>query len=564
MRHLLKHYLNSLKEEGELDRICVEMLEDLGLTVDFAPQKGTRQYGVDILAHGIMPGESEEKAYALIVKAKDIDRQVFDEAETGVAVSIRECVNVYERNCMPEGCRSLPLVVCIVCGGEIKFEVSESLVSLEEAEFKWAKERKGIWVTGEQWNGDTLAGKLIQSLDNLNILIAPDKRLMSRAIALADDPSSSFVAFKAFANSLLKDNGISESVLLRHLHSLNLAVAMLFEECESDEISNREAAWLAVEYAYLREWEFIQRTKVGKRIGKRQNEALEDIARLYCRIADSYIDRISLFVKERYGFALAVDGYNEVDVILRFYDTLGKLASYGLYQVAKYTAKSEQDEKETSKAETASRINKIATVMSQMLIGNAAAATPLLDSESNAIAMALLFLAKVGCVGLARDWIKILIGGLFASFGQGYGYPVASLGYKELMEHMHSGAGDPIDKKLPSTELLPMIASVSLKLDVLDAYEKVCELIRHLPQNINYQAWFLDEDSENEFFSGKPLCGSQLCSLPISEKSLFVEMLAQEKKASPVALSCCKTAHEGLLFIGCRHYGYPLPGNFIA
>ena len=89
MRRLLKHYLNSLKEEGELDRICVEMLEDLGLTVDFAPQKGTRQYGVDILAHGIMPGESEEKAYALIVKAKDIDRQVFDAAETGVAVSIR-------------------------------------------------------------------------------------------------------------------------------------------------------------------------------------------------------------------------------------------------------------------------------------------------------------------------------------------------------------------------------------------------------------------------------------------------------------------------------------------
>ena len=465
---------------------------------------------------------------------------------------------------MPGGCRSLPLVVCIVCGGEIKFEVSESLVSLEEAEFKWAKEHKGILVAGEEWNGDTLAGKLIKSFDNLNILIAPEKKLMSRAIALANDPSSSFVAFKAFANSLLKEDGVSESVQLRHLHALNLAVAMLFEECESDEISNREAAWLAVEYAYLREWEFIQRNKAGKRIGKRQTEALDDVARLYCRIADSYIDRISLFVKERYGFALAVDGYNEVDVILRFYDTLGKLASYGLYQTTKYTTELAQTENDTTKAEVTLRINKIAAVMSQMLTGNVAAATPLLDSESNAIAMAILFLVQMGYVGLVRDWIKILIGGLFASFGQGYGYPVASLGYKELMEHMHLGGGDPIDNKLPSTELLPMIASISLKLDALDSYEKVCELIRHLPQNINYQVWFLDEDSENEFFSGKPLCGSQLCSLPILEKSLFVEILAQEKKASPVTLSCCKTSHEGLLFIGCRHYGYPLPGNFIA
>ena len=564
MKHLLKHYLYSLKEEGELDRICVEMLEDLGLTVDFAPQKGTRQYGVDILAHGIMPGEVEEKAYALIVKAKDIDRQTFDAPETGVAVSVKECINVYVRNCMPAGCRSLPLVVCVVCGGEVKFEVSESLVSLEETEFKWAKEHKGILVTGEEWNGDTLAGKLMKSLDNLNILVAPDKKLMSRAIALADDPSSSFAAFKAFANSLLSEGGMSESVQLRRLHALNLAVAMLFEECKSGEINNREAAWLAVEYAYLREWEFIQRNKVGKSITKRQNEVLEDIARLYCQIADSYIDRISLFVKERYGFAMAVDGYNEVDVILRFYDTLGKLASYGLYRLTKYTSESGQNKKDSTEAEMVARVNKIVAVISQMLTGNTASVMPLLDSESNAIAMALLFLTKVKCAELASGWINILVEGLFASFGQGYGYPVVSLGYKELMEHIHSGSGDLIDKNLPSTELLPMIASVSLKLGALDAYDKVCELIRHLPQSINCQVWFFDEDSEKEFFVGKASCGSQLCSLPVTDKARFVELLTQGKKSSPMELSCCETEHEGLLFIGCRHYGYPLPGNFIA
>ena len=109
-----------------------------------------------------------------------------------------------------------------------------------------------------------------------------------------------------------------------------------------------------------------------------------------------------------------------------------------------------------------------------------------------------------------------------------------------------------------------MIAAAALRFDVMEAYENVCELMRHLPQNINCQAWFLDEDSENEFFAGKPLCGSQLCSLPVTDKALFVEMLTQAKKSSSVKLSCYETVHAGLLYIGCRHYGYPLPGNFIA
>ena len=48
MKLILKQYLSSLKERGELDAILPDLLSQLGLNVFSRPGRGTRQDGVDV------------------------------------------------------------------------------------------------------------------------------------------------------------------------------------------------------------------------------------------------------------------------------------------------------------------------------------------------------------------------------------------------------------------------------------------------------------------------------------------------------------------------------------
>lgn len=566
MRLVLRNYLSSLKEDGELDKICVEMLEDLGLTVHASAQKGTRQYGVDVLAHGRLPGCDEDKVYALIIKCENIDRGEFDKEKTGVAASIKECLNVYAQNLLPFECQTLPLVVCIVCGGEIKFDVRADLSALTTREFSWYRNRHGYKLECEEWTGDKLASMLVNSLQNSNLLVNGDKRLLFRALALADASQESFRAFREFVDRILDFSRVSRKALrLKALREVNLALAMLIHECEHQDVRNLDAAWMSSEYVYLREWEYVQRCNCEKCFDKKFDSSIEDAARMYCKVGEAYIDRVSIFARERYGFTLAVDGNDELDVILRFYDVLGRVASFGMYVLESDGRFCSRDGKPVDEARFSEMRSKVLDLLTNLLTGNSVAATPILDSHSFAITLCLKFLCLNGAKKFAGDWMEILVAGIGVLFGQGYGYPVTGLGYKDLLEHLHGSIdGRGVEELVKASELIPALALAAIKMNRDDIYDNVCKLAMSLSHKINYQAWFFDEDGEKSFYCGHNLRGSQLCSLSIENKEDLVGIIKAEAQASPVRLSCIGTLHSGLLYIGCRHHGFPLPGNLLV
>jgi hypothetical protein len=139
------------------------------------------------------------------------------------------------------------------------------------------------------------------------------------------------------------------------------------------------------------------------------------------------------------------------------------------------------------------------------------------------------------------------------------------VGYEDLLEHSHTPIkGKKVEEMLKSSELLPSLAIVVSKIERMDIYDDICELVMSLPRKIDYQMWFLDEESEKDFYSGNYLCGSQLCSLNIVDSEEFIAIIEAEGKHSPINLSCNGTKHSGLLYVGCRHYGFPLPGNILC
>ncbi len=68
MKLLIRQYLASLKEGGELDALLPDILSQMGLEVFLKPGIGSRQYGVDVGAYGKLSEDSENKVYLFSVK----------------------------------------------------------------------------------------------------------------------------------------------------------------------------------------------------------------------------------------------------------------------------------------------------------------------------------------------------------------------------------------------------------------------------------------------------------------------------------------------------------------
>ena len=125
MKLIIRQYLASLKERGELDAILPDLLSELGLNVYSRPSRGTRQDGVDVAAVGKLEGDDADKVYLFSIKAGDLTRSDWDgNTSQALRPSLNEIRDTYIPNRLPVEHRDKEIVICICLGGEIKENVS--------------------------------------------------------------------------------------------------------------------------------------------------------------------------------------------------------------------------------------------------------------------------------------------------------------------------------------------------------------------------------------------------------------------------------------------------------
>src|SRR5688500_12277559 len=110
MRLILRQYLSSLGERGELDSMIPDLLSQMGLRVFSRPGRGTRQYGVDVGAVGRI-GDAPESVYLFSIKAGDLTRKTWDGDEQALRPSLEEIRDVYIPTHLPPEYRDLPVVI---------------------------------------------------------------------------------------------------------------------------------------------------------------------------------------------------------------------------------------------------------------------------------------------------------------------------------------------------------------------------------------------------------------------------------------------------------------------
>jgi hypothetical protein len=555
MKLIIKEYLASLKERDELDAILPDLLSELGLNVISKPSKGTRQYGVDIAAMGCLNSD-EEKVYLFSIKAGDLTRASWDgDTPQSLRPSLNEIIDAYIPNNIPQQYKNKPVVICLCFGGDIQEQVR---IQIEGYKKQHSNSRIGF----EEWNGDKLADLILSMFLRDELFPSDTRSLLRKSIALLEEPQTSYKHFsilvKILANNSTVENKAKDK--LKVLRQLNICLWILFTWCR--EANNLESAYLSSEFTLLHAWE-ISKPYVNKntKVAKAITTTFMSILGVYHQICNAFLKKIIPHMDKLHGLSVAVHSSFKVDVNLKLFDILGRIAMAGVWTCLLI----QNTKDETIKFSQWSKA--LSHSIKQIIFNNPLLYSPYKDDQAIDIIIAVWFLAQdVNNHEFIYNWLLELINRIWFNFDTHGNYPCILNGYQELIQHPLETSDAYRKEMTVGSILFPFIAAISGLLGFDDIYEKVQRIKASLLAHCNFQLWYPDEISESHFYTNSTIHGSILSHLPIEKsKEIFLEQIFNECNETDYfdKLSAIEFGKWPILYIACRHFRIPLPVHFL-
>lgn len=249
---LVREYLSSLKEDGELDYIFVFLLESMGFEIITTPRhsKGQPQYGKDVVAVGEFKGKKycwnfELKGFS----DRDVDSYSFNKKD-GVLESLREIKGVaYENRAIPDFDK-LPIKVVLVHNGIIKENFKKQFNEFIKKEFK-----KGEF---EDWDIYRLTDLFYGQLFN-EYLLSDERNAYSfrRLLMFLDVPDYNFEDLAVLFTNIIEEykEKPNDRQHLKLFSTLNILIMVILNYARQK--NNLIPAKYCVNYIVLNTWEFL-------------------------------------------------------------------------------------------------------------------------------------------------------------------------------------------------------------------------------------------------------------------------------------------------------------------
>lgn len=554
MRLILKQYLNSLRERGELDAILPDLLSQMGLIVYSRPGRGTRQDGVDIGAVGSLDG-GPKKVYLFSVKAGNLTRENWDGGRVqSLRPSLNEILDSYIPHRLPAEHRKKDIVICIVIGGDVQEQVSSQLTG-------FITRNTTDNITFEEWNGDKLAS-LIQS-NFLREDLLPDcaRSLFRKSLALLDEPAVSYKHFSALVKSLSADDTLRDVERIMALRQMSICLWILFVWAR--EAGNLEAAYLSSEFTLLHGWNTF-RLYSGKKGKTAQaiKTTFFSIFSVYRQICSQFLwTNVLPHVGKFHALSSEVRTPSRLDINLKLFDLLGRLATEGIWTY--WDAECCYNNEAELKQQVQQVFIYLSSAIKKLILNNPILFLPAKDDQAIDIFIAALLLAlDKNNYDYLRQWFaQILERAYFAWQTHSY-YPCNLLSYSDLLAHPISRDDEYRKRVTGGSILYPIIALWAALLDDEEIYNKVSNFkLNHL-QHCNFQLWYPDECSEAHFYTNNDSHGAILSDVCVDRpKEDLLSQVFGECDQSPYykELSAVKFSFWPLIVVACRHYRLPLP-----
>lgn len=559
MKLVIRQYLASLKERGELDALLPDLLSQMGLEVFLKPGIGSRQYGVDVGAYGKLSEDSENKVYLFSVKSGDLDRKDWDGGNPqDLRPSINEIIDVFIPSRIPAEYKDQSIEICLCFGGAVKEEVRANVSLFLEKQ-----------TTGElsfsEWNGDRLAALIEQHMLREELLPENCRGLLRKSLAMIDEPDISIKHFSQLAISLTKTNDLKPKQILTGIRQLYLCLWILYSWCREED--NLESAFLSAEFTLLNAWEAAKFAFEKKnKVAIATLTTLDSIFRLNLQISHQYIEeKVIPHAGNLYALSHAVRPSCAVDVNLKLFDVLGRLALSGCWSYW-YLEQLSEDNDESARFFAEAVANYQETIK-KLIVNNPILFTPYKDDQAIDLVLALWFLSLDPKHWRdINSWLVNMTREVFQMFRIHDKYPTTIRSYAELIEH-------PVDKTVEYRKsvtkgsiLYPYISAFSAIMGFEEPYKTIKRIKEEFLPHCNFQVYFFDETSEEHFYRFDKMHGATLSDANVTEEpSDFLEQLVNECEESNklYEMSAFKYSFWPIILTGCRHYRLPVPMHFI-
>ncbi|WP_338790925.1 hypothetical protein [Bernardetia sp. MNP-M8] len=319
---IVQEYLESLKEDTELDALFPTLLTLMGFRVIANPKdsKGQPQYGKDVIAIG--KNESGVKCkYYFEVKGggdRNITNSVLTK-EDGVIESLKEAKYAIFNDFTDGNFANLPAIVVLVHNGEVRRNVRLTFDGFIFREFKDGE--------FEHWDITKLTEMFSQYMFN-EYLLTDEKslKLFKKTLILLDVPEYDFTDFKQLIDIQIdKYTDIRENrVLKKFLATMNLLANMIFHY--SKENNNLNPAKDCVSYIILKLWAWILKNKLSKK--KPVLKEFDKILKIQYHVLKEYFNKTLPFALEENGLYGEGGFYEEVGYPIRLFDYINYLTYY--------------------------------------------------------------------------------------------------------------------------------------------------------------------------------------------------------------------------------------------
>lgn len=550
MKLLLREYVASLKEREELDAILPDVLSERGFHVYSRPGRGTSQYGVDIAAVG-PDADGETKLFLLTVKRGDLTRQEWSAGEQSLQASLLDILNVYIRSHLPVAYANLRIIICICLGGRVRETVRERLSAFEE---QYATDR----VTFQEWDGDMIAGLLASGLLREELLPRPLRSVFQKAVALVDEPNVSFEHFSKLLTAL-HSAAQTKGARVRSMRQIYLCLWVLYVWAR--EADNLEVAYRASERALLTTWDVL-RILEGDPEETDVAIAFEKMVGLHMSIGEVYLNtRILPNVGVKFGLSFAVGSSSAVDINLKLFEVLGRLAQSALW----LSWIRSQPNLPIDQADLATlRITELCQAALVLLENNPTLRLPLADHQATEVVTTfLLFMAGRVDVSKIHSWLGNMTDRLIYSVRLHRRYTTCLTDYRDLVEHPRERTPEYREEATAGSTLIPFLAAWLAKVGDETRLASLTALTGEELKHCTLQLWLPDEHSEQHLYLDDDTHGRALCDLPVTADGADLSNILAEALKDHGEMGL--TAHDRcwpLVVLACRHWRLPVPPQY--
>lgn len=554
MRLVIREYLSTLKESGELDALLPDLLTAMGIIPQSKAKVGTRQHGVDISAEGEDPEDAQDKLFLITAKAGNIDRGNWNSGSAqDVEPSLDEILNVYIQQRLDPKHEDLPKKIILCSTGIIEQNVLDN----------WKGYKKRHSIEGEiefdYWGADELAILIEENILDEFLFPESAQKELRKTLTLIEDSDYDLSDYYSFLNSVFSDGKVSQDPTQKGDKSrakafrlINLSLNIVYKWTK--DADNLMPAYLAAERALLVAFNWLRKTNLLNR-----EECLNELSKLfntYNEISNGLVLKLKDNLKAHAG--LYQGNQNRIDYPITCFRVLGILATIGLFQLN--IAAHNEDQSFRGEAV------EIALDIINLINTNPGTKTPLYDDHVIDICLGALLLHQLGMDDFLGNWLNEQINRVFFAFRSGRYFPVSTDSYDDLLEREFSENVEE-EKLYNLSTLIPILIHWIIVLDDKENYNLYQEYLTGNLRDTNFQVWIAEDDSEEVYYTERITNQTGMTFHSIEFEAPFKKGLTQlirlkDRSISPDEFAGVKNGFPSITLMASRHHRNPIPAFF--